>query len=99
MGRTFQSRLRDRRPGDSLPDGVGGSVTGGPMRAPDLMEILSKGTRAATRAGAVSGAAQSIDSRSGSRFDEAKAIALSDGSRISFASLADQRLVTDDADL
>jgi hypothetical protein len=82
---------------DHLPDGIGGTITGGPMEPIDLMEILSRSARSVSRGGAVSGAAQTVDSETMDSGEEARAdwingqdlgIALSDGSRITFASIA-----------
>lgn len=67
-------------------DGVGGTITGGPMKPLDLMEILKRGTDEHGLAGAVSGAAQMIVSK---RFDPDRGVALSDGTRIIFASMDD----------
>ena len=107
--RTMKSRaIRDRlaRPGsEQLTDGIGGTVTGGPMEPIDLMELLQRAC-GASRGGAVSGAAQSMNSTSmnstsmnstgGRRAGPDHAIALSDGSRISFASVADAGVLRDE---
>jgi hypothetical protein len=62
------------RTSDPQPDGLGGTITGGPVPPIDLMEILNRG-------GAVSGAAHVLGGGRDS------GITLSDGSRISFASV------------
>jgi hypothetical protein len=80
-----------KRNSDHLPDGVGGTITGGPMEPIDLMRILAQGL--ASGGGAVSGAAQMVVSTSGGRADANRDIALSDGSRISFACVADAGLL------
>jgi hypothetical protein len=76
-----------------LPDGVGGTISGGPMKPIDLMEILSRASRGASRGvslgGAVSGAAQVMASGPGAGTERARGIALSDGSEIIFASVND----------
>jgi hypothetical protein len=74
---------------ETLPDGVGGTVTGGPMRPMDLMEILSRGGAGTSRGGAVSGAAQVVTSALSARAGRDEGIALSDGSRITFARVGD----------
>ena len=74
---------------DTLPDGVDGTVTGAPRAPIDLMEILGRGSRYASRGGAVSGAAHVEGSSVLARTGRESGVALSDGSRISFASLAD----------
>ncbi len=76
--------------GEPLPDGIGGTITGGPMEPIDLLEILSRSVRCVTRGGAVSGAAHAVAGDRGPGSSGADlGIALSDGSRITFASLAD----------
>jgi len=83
------------RRGEHLPDGVGGTVTGWPMEKLDLMEILNRTSRGVTRGGAVSGAAQAIDNRRGGNGRRTD-IALSDGSRISFASIEQEGMFRND---
>lgn len=85
---TSRDRL-DRRNDDYFPHGISGTITGGPMQKLDLLEILNRGTRGVTRGGAVSGSAQMIVSKSVSGGLE-KAVALSDGTRISFVSIAEE---------
>ena len=77
---------------DDLRDGIGGTVAGGPMQPNGLLDILEHGARDASRGGAVSGAAQIVADSPG----RARGIALSDGSRICFASIADAGLLRDD---
>jgi hypothetical protein len=98
--------LLTQRNNEHLPDGVGGTITGGPVEPIDLMEVLSRGGRGVSRVGAVSGAAQVVSSSfvigglvgggfaGGGRGDHG--IALSDGSRISFFSVADAGVLRHD---
>ena len=72
-----------------LPNGVGETITGGPMVPIDLMEILAWGARDVARTGAISGAAHVAVSDIGRTRDRDSDIALSDGSRITFASIGD----------
>ena len=81
---------------DDLPDGVGGTVTGGPVEPIDLMRILARDTDGASRGGAVSGAAHVVVSRLGIRGPRGPGIALSDGTRISFASIVDAGVFGDE---
>jgi hypothetical protein len=63
------------------------------MAPVDLMEVLNRNALCDSRGGAVSGAAQVVASGAGERVDrnerQDRGIALSDGSRIMFASVAD----------
>jgi hypothetical protein len=98
MRATAKRKLEDqviRRDSESLPDGIGGTITGGPMEPIDLTAILSRPDRAISRGGAVSGAAQTTFSRAGTGRGRDEGIALSDGSRISFASIDDAGHRTD----
>jgi hypothetical protein len=97
MRTTTKGTLRQaaRRQSDHLADGVGGTITGGPMPKLNLIELLNRGGPA-SRGGAVSGAAQVVDSRTWSGSGVEKGIALSDGSRISFASIEDRGIIKDD---
>jgi hypothetical protein len=93
-----QAAARDRT---NLPDGVGGSVTGGPVQLIDLMEVLERGSRdagwgGASRGGAVSGAAHIVVSNVLAGDTPERDIALSDGSRISFASLVGAGVLSPD---
>lgn len=83
------------RKDERLPDGVGGTITGWPMEKLDLMEILNRASRGVTRGGAVSGAAQTTANRRGGDIQRAD-IALSDGSRISFASIEQEGMFRND---
>ena len=85
-----------KRNDDNLSDGVGGTITGGLMETIDLLEILSRSARGASRAGAVSGAAQMVVSSLGWTGARETGIALSDGSRISFSSVADAGVLRND---
>ena len=100
-----QRATRDRLPkrtnadlpaNEALPDGVGGTITGGPTEPINVMEILARGPRGA--AGAVSGAAHVVVCGLGRSRGQDHGIALSDGSRISFATIADSGVLTDDED-
>jgi hypothetical protein len=91
MGMVKRRAIRDqltRANREHLPDGVGGTITGGPMEPIDLMQILSRSARCVSRGGAVSGAAQTVVSSPEDGRVQDLGIALSDGSRITFASLA-----------
>jgi hypothetical protein len=81
---------------DLLPDGIGGTITGGPMEPIGLMQILERGTHGASHGGAVSGAAQVVAGGPGHATRAERGIALSDGSRICFASIADMGLFRND---
>jgi hypothetical protein len=81
---------------EHLPDGIGGTITGGPMDPPGLMEMLERGAHGASRGGAVSGAAQVVAGGPGHPSHAERGISLSDGSRICFASIADVGLFRDD---
>ena len=93
--RATRDQLKHRGNVD-LPDGVGGSVTGGPTEPIDLMRILAQGGNAASRGGAVSGAAHAVVSNLGIGGPRDPGIALSDGSRISFASIADAGILNEE---
>src|ERR1017187_2106973 len=93
--RVTRDRLTKQTNAD-LPDGVGGTITGGPMEPINVMEVLARGARGVAGVGAVSGAAQVVVSSVGSSRGRDRGIALSDGSRISFASIADAGGLNDD---
>jgi hypothetical protein len=98
-GGTNRRATRDgatKRTGENLPDGIGGTITGGPMKPICLVEILERGTRGASRGGAVSGAAQVAAGNYGESGRAGPGIALSDGSRISFTSIDDAGVFRDD---
>jgi len=92
--RATRDHLR-RGTNTDLADGVGGTITGGPMAQIDLMEILTRGARGA---GAVSGAAHVVVSSLDHSRGRDHGFALSDGSRIAFASIADAGLLKHDDD-
>jgi hypothetical protein len=81
---------------EHLPDGIGGTITGGAMEPIGLTDILERGARGASRGGAVSGAAQVVADGLGRSSLAGRGIALSDGSRICFASIADVGLLHED---
>jgi hypothetical protein len=91
-------RRGDPPGGGELPDGVAGTITGGPVAAIDLLEILSRSAACVTRGGAVSGAAhmEFINPEKYDGGNRRRAIALSDGSRISFASVAESGVLMED---
>jgi hypothetical protein len=82
----------------SLADGAVGTIAGPPMQPIELVGILQPGcagvSRGVSRGGAVSGAAQVALPFLGG--DRDQAIALSDGSSISFASIVDTGFFGDD---
>ena len=79
-----------------LPDGTGGTITGGPMRPLDLMELLTRDRDNLTQKDiAVSGAARIIDSVSLKAQSSGAGIALSDGSRIVFRSVENGDILLD----
>jgi hypothetical protein len=86
--RRAQGQVRRNRR-EPLPDGVGGTITGGPMQPIDLMEILARGSRAANRGGAVTGAAHLTVIDPDRSHRPGQAVSLSDGSRITFSSVDD----------
>lgn len=78
----------------SLPDGIGGTITGGSMPPLDVPGILGRARlpRLAPPiafGGAVSGAARSMDGFAPAIHRGNRGIALSDGSRIIFSSVGD----------
>jgi hypothetical protein len=81
---------------ERLFDGVGGTITGWPMEKLDLLEILNRAQRGVTRGGAVSGAARATAGPPGGSRGQRRDIALSDGSRISFASIEQDYVFRDD---
>ncbi len=97
--RTMNRRaIRDglaKRKSDELPDGIGGTITGGPLEPIDLMRVLAR-AYGASQGGAVSGAAQAVVSSTIIDRGHDRGVALSDGSRISFASIADAGVLRDD---
>jgi hypothetical protein len=81
---------------EDLPEGISGTITGGPMEPFNLLEIMERGARGASRGAAVSGAAQVVADNVGCSYLAARGIALSDGSMICFASIAEAGLRHDD---
>ena len=75
--------------GDRLPAGAGGTIYGASLSRNDLMPMpIPHLPDVSRRGGAVSGAAQAMAMGSGIENGEERAVALSDGSKISFASVA-----------
>ena len=82
---------------DRLPDGIAGTVSGASAEMIDLASMRRLGShgvrhersRGITRGGAVSGAARVTSSSAGARGGGTWGIALSDGSEITFVSVAD----------
>lgn len=72
----------------AMPDGVGGTITGGPVQPIDLMQVLDRAPR---KPSSFQGSEQWTVT---GRFDKDHAVALSDGSRIFFASMDDVRVLT-----
>ena len=71
----------------SMPDGLGGTISGGPMAPFDLVERLGRGAPAPGMAGAVAGAGRV-------EMEQVDEIVLSDGSQIVFATIDKSRLRT-----
>jgi hypothetical protein len=84
-----------KRPSVHLPDGVGGTITGGPVPIIDLSDILKRGAPEPAHDAAVPGAARMPEPGDRSARCGPRDVALSDGSRILFASMADLRAVED----
>jgi hypothetical protein len=66
------------------------------MQPIDLIAMLRRGAGSVSRGGAVSGAAQVLVSNIGAGGGQETGIALSDGSRICFASVGDPGVVRND---
>jgi hypothetical protein len=100
MRTTARRATRDRltqRNNDNLSDDIGGTITGGPLESIDLIKVLERSSRGVTRGGAVSGAAKMVAvSSPGATSGQDRGIALSDGSRIYFISIADVEVLKDD---
>jgi hypothetical protein len=77
---------------EDLRDGIDGTVASGLPATAGLLDNLEPGAREASRGRAVSGAARIVADSP----DRGRGIALSDGSRICFASVADVGLLRDD---
>ena len=82
----------NKRSGHGVPDGSGGTIAGGSMQPLDLMALLTGGDSGVSMGGAVSGAAQAMRPTARAVGGRDDAIALSDGSRIVFASLSDHEI-------
>lgn len=78
---------RPRRGSRHLPDGAGGTIVGGPMRPIDLTALFARGV---SMGGAIAGAAQVV---TGPDDRDDAGIALSDGSRIIFATMDNVRVL------
>jgi hypothetical protein len=74
--------------GDRLSAGAGGTIYGASLSRNDLMPMPIPHLPDVSRRDAVSGAAQAMAMGSGIENGEERAVALSDGSKISFASVA-----------
>ncbi len=98
----------NKRPGNGLADGSGGTIAGGSMQPLDLMALLTGGPAGVSMGGAVSGAAQALqptarDARSRDAHGRDvhgrdahgrdNSVALSDGSRIVFVSVSDREIL------
>jgi hypothetical protein len=97
--RVSRRATRDQaaKPNDEqLPVGDGGTITRGPIEPIALLEILERAAHGASGGGAVAGAAHGVAEGSGRSSLAERGIALSDGSRICFASIVDARLVQDE---
>lgn len=91
MRTTRKPPAKSLREPAGLPDGLGGTIAGGPARAIDLTALLRRpeaGVEAGLGAGLGAGASGREEPEQNEEF------ALSDGSRIIFASLRDSRLLT-----
>ena len=94
MRTTIRPMSRDRavkRRPHQLPDGTGGTIAGGPMKAVDLMGLLGRSVADVSVGGAVSGAAANAP---GADVRE-DSVDLSDGSQITFASVDRGRVLAD----
>jgi len=93
--RANRRAIRDQLAKRNGSESAGETVTGGPIQPIDLMEVLSRGARDVSRGRAVSGAAQVVISSPGSG-GSSRAVALSDGSMISFARVGDIGVLKDE---
>lgn len=91
----------NKRSGNGLADGSGGTIAGGSMQPLDLMALLTGGASGVSMGGAVSGvsmggavpgAAQTMQTTARAARGRDDGIALSDGSRIVFASVSDREI-------
>ena len=90
----------NKAPGNALPDGSGGTIAGGSMKPLDLMELLTRGdggraggASSGAKPGAISGAIGVAALRAPVAGEGS--VALSDGSRIVFASFAGGDILAD----
>jgi hypothetical protein len=74
---------------DRCPDGAAATISGGAMTERGRRAVSAQSESGVSRGGAVSGAARAIVSVRGSRAGRDRVVALSDGSRITFASIGD----------
>jgi len=95
--RAIRDQLTTRN-SEQLLYGAGPTVTGGPLKPIDLMEILNRSERGVSRGGAVSGAEFPLVSSAGSGSGRDPAIALSDGTTITFASVGDVGTILEESD-
>ena len=99
MRTTSRRAIRDRLTngkGETAVNGAGETITGGPVQPLNLMEILSRSGRDDSRGGAVSGAAQVVISSPVAGGGADDGVALSDGSRITFARVNDPGVMRDE---
>ena len=82
----------NKRSGNGLADGSGGTIAGGSMQPLDLMALLTGDASVVSMGGAVSGAAQTMQTTARAARGRDDGIALSDGSRIVFASVSDREI-------
>ena len=87
------SERMNKRTGTGLADGSGGTIAGGSMQPLDLMALLTGGAAGVSMGGAVSGAAQAMPATARAARGRDDGIALSDGSRIVFASVSDRDIL------
>ena len=88
----------NKRPGNGLADGSGGTIAGGSMQPLDLMALLTGGAASVSVGGPVSGAAQAVQptaraARGRDAHGPDNSVALSDGSRIVFVSVSDREIL------
>jgi hypothetical protein len=82
--------------GEHLPDGIGGTIIGGLVRPTNVVEFPNRDGRRVSRGGAIAGSAQVAVSSAGASGGRLGGITLSDGSRISFASVDDPGIAMDE---
>lgn len=98
--RPMQTARRRDRNGPGEPDcgpgrKEGETITGGPWKPLEFMDILNRDARAVSLGGAVSGAARVVMSQPRAGSGQGQDISLSDGSRISFTSVNHNDLLLD----